>query len=933
MTKTRKFSRAAMLLLMMLLTTASAWAQDPQEPDLGYIVCDPANVIGGSLSFYKSFDSETGLSNEIAIDGTTHQSERLYSSELSMAGDGCYRVYFTPNPDATHRLSGIAVTIEKNGDSTQSLYWFVENASKGFYYLELPEDADYVNVKATFADSFGTALGDEGHPHVSYITFDDNGVKKTVRTDDPGHPIVYVVDGSETHLGKDGSDTWYIIKGNLNYGVGYGGREATLTLDGHVHLILADGASMRVSNDSGNEHATLVNGNHNYTITTYGQGGATEGKLTLVGNNFEQMLKDVRGLTINGGIMESSDNKIDLDLVIRGGKVTITPSDYGDNAIYNNTTTILGGQVTVNGKIEAGNITLGCTTATDFIKANSYDIAWDGSLTIAPGQVLTYEGYTGDMLMGTLDNGQIAAIAGQTLTLDAEATYWKAGQTVGDVLIDGSTAQNAYIISNTAGLDLLAMRVNSGESYSGKFFKLNGDITYTHTTDWNDAESTENNYTTIGQRLSNYTAGNHPFSGTFDGDGHTVSGIRIYKSGGSSWSDSFQGLFGYVIDGTVKNVTLADARITGEQNVGGIVGWLDCDEGSPTIENCHVLSNVTIHAVADESYFHGGIAGDSDGSVLRCTSAATLTIKDGINGCEDFGGIVGRATGGTLRHNMAIGCTIPAVDYSGAIAGENFNNRGTFEYNYYGGCTVAGVNNADITANDGAVPATELANKPVGSGYVAYNSKYYAPTCRTVVMNASGIRTLATVDNFDFKDIDGLTAYIVNAFNGTAGTLTLASVGAVPAGTGLLLKGTASTTFVVPFTASAVAPTTNYLVGVTDGTTVVPRTEEKGDGNYTNFILANGSQGINWYTLSEAGAIGAYKAYLSLPTDELNLTSGAPSFTWVYGDGSTTAIEGPSPDPSLLYGGEWYDLNGRRLSGKPTTKGLYIHNGRKEVVR
>lgn len=930
-----------MLLLMMVLMTASAWAQDPQEPDLGYIVCDPANVIGGSLSFYKSFDSETGLSNEIAIDGTTHQSEKLYSSELSMAGDGYYRVYFTPNPDATHRLSGIAVTIEKNGDSTQSLHWFVENASKGSYYLELPEDADYVNVKATFADSFGTALGDEGHPHVSYITFDDNGVKKTVRTDDPGHPIVYVVDGSETHLGKDGSDTWYINKGNLNYGVGYGGREATLTLDGHVHLILADGASMTVSNDSGDDHATLVNGNqnHNYTITTYGQGGATEGKLTLVGNNFEQMLKGVRGLTINGGIIETSKDKIDCDLIIRGGKVTISRDDPdNDNAINNYTTTILGGQVTVNGKIGAGNITLGCTTATDFIKANSYDIAWGGSLTIAPGQVLTYEGYTGDMLMGTLDNGQIAAIAGQTLTLDAEATYWKAGQTVGDVLIDGSTAQNAYIISNTAGLDLLAMRVNSGESYSGKFFKLNGDITYTPTTKWNDAESTENNYTTIGQRLSNVVADHYPFSGTFDGDGHTVSGIRIYKSG-SGWSDHFQGLFGYVTDGTVKNVTLADARITGKENVGGIVGWLECDEGSPTIENCHVLSNVTIHAVADESYFHGGIAGDSDGSVLHCTSAATLTIKDGITGCEDYGGIVGCANGGNLRHNLAIGCTIPAVDYSGAIAGENYNSDCTFEYNYYGGCTVGsatsdiGSYNADITANDGAVPATELANKPVGSGYVAYNSKYYAPTCRTVVMNASGIRTLATVDNFDFKDIDGLTAYIVNDFNGDDGTLSLNSIEKVPTGTGLLLKGTASTTFVIPFAASTDDIEKNYLVGVTDGTTVVPTTEEKDDDDYTNFILANGSQGINWYTLSDAGAIGAYKAYLSLPTDELNLTSGAPSFTWVYGDGSTTAIEGPSPDPSLLYGGEWYDLNGRRLSGKPTTKGLYIHNGRKEVVR
>ena len=78
---TSTISRATMLLLMMVFTTASAWAQDPQEPNLGYIVCDPANVIGGSLSFYKSLDSETVYKYEIVIDGTTHQSEGLYSDK------------------------------------------------------------------------------------------------------------------------------------------------------------------------------------------------------------------------------------------------------------------------------------------------------------------------------------------------------------------------------------------------------------------------------------------------------------------------------------------------------------------------------------------------------------------------------------------------------------------------------------------------------------------------------------------------------------------------------------------------------------------------------------------------------------------------------------------------------------------------------------
>ena len=53
------------------MTAQTARAQEPGEPDLGRIICDPANVNGGSLSFYYSYDSEQGSFNQISIDGTT----------------------------------------------------------------------------------------------------------------------------------------------------------------------------------------------------------------------------------------------------------------------------------------------------------------------------------------------------------------------------------------------------------------------------------------------------------------------------------------------------------------------------------------------------------------------------------------------------------------------------------------------------------------------------------------------------------------------------------------------------------------------------------------------------------------------------------------------------------------------------------------------
>ena len=97
----------------------------------------------------------------------------------------------------------------------------------------------------------------------------------------------------------------------------------------------------------------------------------------------------------------------------------------------------------------------------------------------------------------------------------------------------GDDADHAYMIYNKAQLDKLAQRVNGthGETandYKNKYFKLGADIIY----DTEGIGATGSNYTAIGN------SGN-PFCGHFDGQGHSVSGIRIYSN-----ADSYQGLFG-----------------------------------------------------------------------------------------------------------------------------------------------------------------------------------------------------------------------------------------------------------------------------------------------------------------------------------------------------------------------------------------------------
>ena len=114
---------------------------------------------------------------------------------------------------------------------------------------------------------------------------------------------------------------------------------------------------------------------------------------------------------------------------------------------------------------------------------------------------------------------------------------------------DEGTEAKPYKIKTTDDLDKLAADVNSGTSYEGKYFVLGDDITYTHTTDWNNATSEENIFTAIG-------TGPRPFRGIFDGQGHTIRGIRICTA------NFCQGLFGNNC-GTVRNVILDDAHITG----------------------------------------------------------------------------------------------------------------------------------------------------------------------------------------------------------------------------------------------------------------------------------------------------------------------------------------------------------------------------------
>lgn len=266
------------------------------------------------------------------------------------------------------------------------------------------------------------------------------------------------------------------------------------------------------------------------------------------------------------------------------------------------------------------------------------------------------------------------------------------------------TVDNPYKITTADDLNKLATDVNNGTKYKDTYFKLMNDVSYEHTSTWNDTTSTENNFTPIGNSTSN------SFRGTFDGNDKSISGIRIYKDTNTTASQDI-GLFG-VLRGTVKNLTLTDTRIVAYGFTGGIAAT--CSSNS-VIDSCIVTSTVAVYSVQPGALRFGGIAGyagSKSAIISNNTSSATVAIKDGLTGCEGYGGILGGAgAGATVSNNLAIGAKVKdSSGKAGAIMGYS-NNDANLTNNYYIDCTVNGTANAlnvgchaaDITDNAAAV--------------------------------------------------------------------------------------------------------------------------------------------------------------------------------------------------------------------------------------
>ena len=170
----------------------------------------------------------------------------------------------------------------------------------------------------------------------------------------------------------------------------------------------------------------------------------------------------------------------------------------------------------------------------------------------------------------------------------------------------------------------------------------------------------------------------------------------------------------------------------------------------------------------------------------------------------------------------------------------------------------------------------------------------------------------------DCKVGDGTKVFKV-ALDGTSLTMTEISDGIITRGQAVVLKSTSNS---IPLNYSATGSETSYE----DNSLLGTMTGIENPGNA--YVLNNKTAGIGFYKLSASGTIGAHKAYLTYDGNN------ARSFFRLDGTTGIGTIDNGQLTIDNNAGADgWYDLQGRKLYGKPTVKGIYILNGKAVSVK
>ncbi|MBQ9666941.1 MAG: hypothetical protein IJV33_10790 [Bacteroidaceae bacterium] len=514
------------------------------------------------------------------------------------------------------------------------------------------------------------------------------------------------------------------------------------------------------------------------------------------------------------------------------------------------------------------------------------------------------------------------------------------------------TSGDPYLISSADDWNKFARNVNLGRSYSGKYVKLADDISVSNV---------------VGDFQSNDSY--QPFSGIFDGNGKT---LTINLSNQSRFAAPFKCVSG----ATIKNLRTT-GTISGTGNAAGklLSGVVGLSFGTTTITGC--VSSVTLTTdFGTDAALAGIVAGTMGGSITisgcvfdgsmtgssntRCAGVAgyeyggttttisdclfapkTLTVsttddgytktitRDGdaatITGCyytQPLGAAQGMKC--VLAASIPDNLGSPTAEYGMVTV---YPNGILSDGKYYGVFTTfsladTGDNTATITGNNGYVADVTL------QGRTLYKDGDWNTLCLPFDVTLSG------------SPLEGATARALESASISGTTLNLQfgnAVTTLQAGTPYIIKWESGSNIVSPFFEGVAISSTAADV-VTDAVTFRGTFSPVNILGEDRSILFLGSANTLYYP-NAAMQIGACRAYFQLNGGITagDPGSGAPVRTFVlhFGDEdeATGIISISKESKSQGVADGWYTLDGRRLQGQPSQRGIYINNGKKIVIK
>ena len=298
-----------------------------------------------------------------------------------------------------------------------------------------------------------------------------------------------------------------------------------------------------------------------------------------------------------------------------------------------------------NGGSVDGNVVLGDTTEGPCTITGSGETVFKGKVTVTPGSTIENGKFNGEVINnGTITGGVFNSTVSGSGIING-GTF----NGTPDHITGSGTETDPYQISTAAGLKWFRDKVNSAKTKEET--KICAVLT-------EDIDLNNEPWTPFG--IGEDTRKEDlPYSGTFDGNGHTISGLNV------NYGDKNGGLFCYVKSATIKNLTVAGSVTYSSGDgiaYGGIVGYAD----SSTIENCTNRCTVT------GRWYAGGIVGwSADSDIIGCANFGNISspfrsggicgivigqvdaygIDATIRDCYNVGMVSGKYAGGITGHS------------------------------------------------------------------------------------------------------------------------------------------------------------------------------------------------------------------------------------------------------------------------------------------